>query len=140
MFSRIFRLLLKSNQIEILDPENELRRQVYSSDVIKQASSIAIFCYDYVDSVQSGWQKNIYPPKSVIFNRLKNENISDADYLFAQRLLVSEKCNSIGDYMMLFLMIDATLLAKIVNFFRHVSSDEFILDPEYLITLPSLVI
>ena len=51
MFSRIFRLLLKSNQIEILDPENELRRQVYSSDVIKQASSIAIFCYDYVDSV-----------------------------------------------------------------------------------------
>ena len=68
------------------------------------------------------WEKfdeNILPSKEAFYSNLNLEDISDEDYVHAQKVWDVFEINNIGDYHDLFVKSDALLLADVYENFRN---------------------
>ena len=96
-----------------------------------------IFCYDYFDSFARLDEPGL-PPREAFFNKLEGVECSEADYAHAQQVYADFQCESLKDYMQLYLLSDIRLLADVFQMFRNNSLNEYQLDPAYFVSAPQL--
>ena len=96
-----------------------------------------VYPYEYMDS----WEKfdeNTLPPKKDFYSNLNLENISDEDYVHAQKVWDVFKIKNLGEYHDLYVKIDTLLLSDIFENFRNMCLDIYELDPVYFVSAPGL--
>ena len=78
------------------------------------------------------------PDKCKFFNSLKDECISEKDYLHTIDVWNVFKTNTMGDYYDLYLKTDVSLLADVFEKFINICLDFYGLDPSHYLTSPGL--
>ena len=69
-----------------------------------------IFCYYYIDSF--AWlNEPALPPREAFINKFKGVECSEADYDLAQEGYADFQCESLKDYILLYILSDICLLA-----------------------------
>ena len=96
-----------------------------------------IFCYDYFDDI-SKFAEKCLPPKKEFYSSLNFQEISDADYIHAQKVWKNFDIKNFGQYHDLYLILDTVLLADAFQEFRKVIHREYGLDPCHFYTTPGL--
>ena len=76
------------------------------------------------------------PPREAFHSSLSDTDISEDDYLHAQRVWQAFECRNLGDYHNLYLATDVHLLADVFETFRTTAFSTYNLDPANYITLP----
>ena len=91
--------------------------------------------YEYMDS----WDKlkeNKLPSKASFYSTLTEENISEEDYLHAQKIWEKASCRTLGDLCDFYVKTDVLLLACVMENFRDVCLKYYKLDPFHFVSLP----
>ena len=96
-----------------------------------------VYRYDYMDS-ESTFEETSLPTKEAFYNRLRDENISDEDYLHAQLVFSTFNLRNLGEYHDLYLKSDVLLLADVFENFRSICLNYYELDPCHFYTSPGL--
>ena len=94
--------------------------------------------YEYMDS----WEKfdeNTIPPKEAFYVNLNLEDISDEDYVHAQKVWGVFEINNLGEYLDLYVQSDTLLLVDVYENFRNMCLEKYELDPTYFVSAPGLV-
>lgn len=94
-----------------------------------------VFPYDYIDSIEK-LNASKLPPIEFFYNKLNDSNISDSDYMHAQRIWDSFQIKNLGEYSDLYLKTDIILLADVFEQFRISCLNTYHLDPSHYYTLP----
>ena len=89
-----------------------------------------VYPYEYVDSCEK-FDETVLPPKKAFCSSLNLENISDKDYVHAQKVWDAFKIKHLGEYHDLYVKIDTLLLADIFEHFKNMCLDIYELDPVY---------
>ena len=87
------------------------------------------------------WEKfneTALPPKKDFYSNLNLENISDEDYMHAQKVWDVFKIKNLGEYHDLYAKIDTLLLSDIFENFRTVCLYIYELDHTYFVSAPGL--
>ena len=92
--------------------------------------------YEYMDSWER-FNETSLPSKKYFYSQLILQDISDADYVHAQKVF-NEYCTNIGDYLDLYVQTDALLLADVFEKFRDKCIEIYGLDPSYFYSAPGL--
>jgi hypothetical protein len=116
------------------DEGEEMKKQRFEA-----ATRKGVFCYDHVTGgdMQLKRERQL-PPKEAFHNRLTDENASDEEYAFAQKVFDLFKCRNMMDYARLYMEIDVFLLAEAVMNMRKTLFDEFHLDMLQYLSLPMM--
>ena len=64
-----------------------------------------VFCYDYLDFL-ARVDDPALPPREAFFNKLEGVECSQADYAHAKQVLENFYCQSLKEYMALYLLSD----------------------------------
>ena len=96
-----------------------------------------VFPYSYFDSLNK-LQEASLPPSSAFRNDLTDEECSEEDYRFAQRVWQEFGCQTFQDYLMIYLKLDVLLLACVFEKFRSKTLEQDGLDPIHFVSLPGL--
>ena len=95
-----------------------------------------VYSYEYVDSWER-FNETSLPDKNYFYSELNLEDITDKDYLHAQK--VFEKFyTDIGNYHDLYVQTDTLLLADVFEKFRDKCIEIYGLDPSYFYSAPGL--
>ena len=86
----------------------EVVSQIYPGSDVELLERKGVFCYDYVDSF-ARLDKPALPPREAFFNKLGSMESSEADYAHAQQVYADFQCESLKDYMQLYLLSDICL-------------------------------
>ena len=93
--------------------------------------------YEYMDS----WEKfneTSLPPKKSFYSELNLEDISDKDYLQAQKNWHAFGIRNLGEYRDLYVQTDTLLLADVYEKFRDKCIEIYGLDPSHFLSAPGL--
>lgn len=126
--------LIKTLQI---DDFIHLKHHFPNKEMFDLMRQKGIYCYDYVDSVKR-YEETSLPIKSLFFNKLTSEDISDKDYKHAQIIWNQFRIKNLGEYTDLYLKCDVLLLADVFEKFRSMSLSYYNLDPCHYVSSPSL--
>ena len=96
-----------------------------------------IYPYSHMKSFQV-FEETSLPSKNAFRNDLTGDEISDADYAFAEQVWTTMGCESMGQYHDLYLYQDIFLLADIFEQFRRMCVKNYELDPAHFYTVPGL--
>ena len=110
---------------------------VYPEAEVELLERKGVFCFDYIDSFALLDEPAI-PPREAFFNKLGDVECSQADYANAENVWENFNCQSIKEYMALYLLGDISLMADVFQAFRKNSLDEYKLDPAYVVSAPQL--
>ena len=94
-----------------------------------------VFPYEYMDS----WEKldeNALPPEKDFYSNLNLEDISDKDYLHAQKVRDLFKIKNLGEYHDLYVQSDTLLLGDVYENFRNMCLEKYQVDPAYFLSAP----
>ena len=103
-------------------------------DLLKQKG---ILCYDYIDSFERLTEKAL-PARELFTSRLSGAECSQVDYEHAKQVWRVFQCQTLEEYMELYLLCDVCLLADVFEQFRKTSLEEYQLDPAYFVSAPQL--
>ena len=95
-----------------------------------------VYPFEYMDSWEIFNETSI-PPKKDFYSKLILQDISDKDYLHAQKYF-NEKCTDMGDYHDLYVQNDTLLLADVFEKFRDKCVKIYGFDPSYVYSAPGL--
>ena len=95
--------------------------------------------YEYLTSLDKLNDRSL-PPKEAFYSHLSKTHISNEDYAHAVQVWNECKCNTLLDYVKIYLDLDVALLADVFLQWRHTLLDLFQLDCLYFLTLPSYAI
>ena len=87
------------------------------------------------------WEKcdeTTLPPKEAFYSNLNLEDISDEDYIHAQKVWDVFEINNLGEYHDLYVQSDTLLLADVFENFRNKCLEIYELDPIYFVSAPGL--
>lgn len=93
--------------------------------------------YEYAQNL-SDYNVVELPQKNSFFDSLKNEDISDDEYNYAKKVFHVFSCKSFLDYHLLYLKVDCTLLADVMENFRKLCLEVYELDPAYYVSSPQM--
>ena len=96
-----------------------------------------VYPYEYMDS----WEKfneTSLPPKKSFYSELNLQDISDKDYLHAQKVWDVFEIRNLGDYYDLYVQTDTSLLADVLEKFRDTCIEIYGLDPSHFLSVPGL--
>lgn len=96
-----------------------------------------VFPYDYLNDYKVLDETSL-PPIDKFFNSLDDSECSIEDYNFALEVWIKFKCNTIRDYMLLYLKSDVLILTDVFENFREICRNIYDLDPVNYVTAPSL--
>ena len=96
-----------------------------------------VYPYDYVDNPKKLSETQL-PPKDAFYSKLTKQDISDEDYIHAQKVWKEFGMKTMKDYHDLYLELDVLLLADVFENFREVCLDNYKLDPAWYLTAPGL--
>ena len=100
----------------------------FSGEILKLVKQKGVYLYEYTDSFEK-FSENKLPYRSKFFSSLKDEFISEKDYLKAVDIWNVFKMNSMGDYHDHYLKTDVLLLADVFEKFMKTCLDNYGLDP-----------
>ena len=78
------------------------------------------------------------PPKESFYSELNLEDISDKDYLHAQKVWDVFEIRNLGEYHDLYVQSDTLLLADVFENFRNKYIEIYELDPAHFLLAPGL--
>ena len=96
-----------------------------------------VFCFDYLDSPEKLNETQL-PPRDKFFNKLKNESVSEEDYVHAQAVFSEFKCGTLAEYLTIYLIMDVIILQELMDHFSVLAGKNFGLFPEHYQSLPGL--
>ena len=96
-----------------------------------------VYPYEYMDSFKK-FSENKLPDRSNIFSSLKDECISEKDYLKTADVWNVFKMNTMGDYHDLYLKTDVLFLADVFEKFINTCLDYYGLNPCHYFSSPGL--
>ena len=79
------------------------------------------------------FNESILPPKEAFYSNLNLEDISDEDYVHAQKVWDVFEINNLGEYHDLYVQSDTLLLADVFENFRNKCLEIYELDPIYFV-------
>ena len=82
--------------------------------------------------------KHHYHPKKSFYSELNLEDISDKDYLHAQKVWDVFEIRNLGEYHNLYVKTDASLLADVIENFRNICLEKYQFDPSHFLSSPGL--
>ena len=94
-----------------------------------------VYFYDYATSFSVFSEKQL-PSKDSFYSKLKDEEISDEDYERAHQVFQTMKCDTLLDYMELYVKTDTLILCDIFENFRKLCLDYYGLDCCHYMSLP----
>lgn len=74
-----------------------------------------VFCYDYLDGPERLTETQL-PPKSAFFDRLNDNDVSDAEYDHALSIWRALDMQTMRDYLVTYVKSDVLLLADVLTF------------------------
>ena len=96
-----------------------------------------VYPYEYMDN----WKKideTSLPSKEAFYSNLNLEDISDEDYIHAQKAWGVFEINNLGEYHNLYVQSDTLLLADVFGNFRNMCLEKYKLDSVYFASAPGL--
>ena len=78
------------------------------------------------------------PPKDQFYSSVKNEHVTNEDYEHAHLVFKKFAMTSLGEYHDVYLKTDVLLLSDVFEEFRHLSLQQYELDPCHCHTSPCL--
>ena len=91
-----------------------------------------IFPYEWFDSIDKLHETALaLPPKEAFYSKLKQSDITDKEYKQAIDCWKDTKCETIKDYMMLYLKTDVLLSVDVFEKFRAMCLEYYEIDPCY---------
>ena len=96
-----------------------------------------VYCYEYAQNKEVFLLKGL-PEKKHFYSQLKNAEITNEEYSYAQLVYNTMGCKNFGDYHDLYLKTDVLLLADIFQNFRCSAISKYKLDPANYLTAPSM--
>lgn len=94
-----------------------------------------VFPYDYVDSLEKLNELSL-PTREQFYSELNDEEISNAEYEFAQQIWNKFGIQTLGDYSDLYMQTDILLLADVFENFRDICHQIYKLDPVHYYSCP----
>ncbi|KAJ8950067.1 hypothetical protein NQ314_008073 [Rhamnusium bicolor] len=94
-----------------------------------------VFFYDYLDTIEKLDEIEL-PDIKYFYNKLKDENIEEADYAHAQIVWEKFGMKTLGDYSDLYMKTDIMLLTCIFETLRKTCHQTYGLDPSHYYTIP----
>lgn len=94
-----------------------------------------VFPYSYFDSPEKLKEKQL-PDISCFKNDLTNADLDIESYEQAQRVWQVFECNTLQDYLEVYLLCDVLLLADVFESFRNNCITDYLLDPVYYFSAP----
>ena len=94
-----------------------------------------VYLYEDMDN----WEKfdeTTAPPKEAFYSQLKLEDISDADYAYAQKVWEVFGIKNPGEYYDLYAQSDTLFLADVFENFWNMCLEIYELDPAYFLSAP----
>ena len=88
------------------------------------------------------WEKDLMKPyiqKKAFHSKLYLEDITDEDYIHAQKVFEEFKLKNLGDYHDLYVQSDTFLLPHVFENFRNKCIEIYELDPAHFLFAPRLV-
>ena len=96
-----------------------------------------IFPYEYLNSFDVLKEPKL-PPIESFYSSLRLESVSEEEYSHANHVFDYYKCETLKDYLILYLKTDVLHLADVFEKFRTTCLDHYKLDPLWFYTSPSL--
>ena len=96
-----------------------------------------VYPYEYMDSWER-FNETSLPPKESFYSELNLEDISDKDYLHAQKVWDVFEIRNLGEYHDLYVQTDTSLLADVFEKFRDTCIEIYGLDPSHFLSAPGL--
>ena len=96
-----------------------------------------VYPYEYMNS----WEKineTTLPPKEAFYSNLKLEDITDKDYIHAQKVWDVFEIKNLDEYNDLYVQSDTLLLSDVFENFRNMCLKIYELDPVYFVSAPGL--
>lgn len=107
---------------------NNVNRYILNKEWKCRMLQKGIFPYNYIKDLTVLEEKSL-PAKEMFYNDLTNEHISDENYNFAQNMWKLFKCQTLKDYLHMYLLADILLLADCFENFRSNCIEDYELDP-----------
>ena len=96
-----------------------------------------VFPYSYLDSFER-LEETEFPSIESFYDHLKERNIDINDYERGKKIWNYFKCQTLKDYMEIYLTCDVLILADCFEGFRNMSMEHYGLDPAHYISSPGL--
>lgn len=109
----------------------------YTDEQLQLLLRKGVFPYDWFDKFER-LGATALPPKDTFYSRLNNEDISEEDYLHAQKVWSAFQMCTMREYHDLYLQSDVLLLADIFENFRDLCMMNYGLDLAWYYTSPGL--
>ena len=106
--------------------------QFCNSDINK-----GVYSYECMDS-WNRFDETLLPNKKAFYSELCLENITDEDYMHAQKVFEEFKLKNLGEYHDLYVQSDTLLLADVFENFRNKCTEIYELDPAHFLSTPRL--
>ena len=108
-----------------------------SGEFLELVNQKGVYPYEYINSFERFFEDKL-PDKCNFFSYLKDECISEKDYLKTNNISNLFKMNTMGDYDDFYLKTDIFLLADILEKFINTCLDYYGLDPCHCFSRPGL--
>ena len=93
-----------------------------------------VFLYEYINSWER-FNETALPNKKAFYSKLSLEDITDEDYLHAQKVFEEFKPKNLGKYHDLYVQSDTLLLVDVFENFRNKCVEIYKLDPAHFLYL-----
>ena len=94
-----------------------------------------VYPYEYMDSLKRFTE---LPSKKDFYSKLNLEDITDEDYMHAQKVWKVFNIKNLGEYHDLYVQSDTLLLADVFENFRDKCIEIYELDPAHFLSAPGL--
>ena len=110
--------------------------KLYDKEKDKDLLRKGVFPYEYITSSEV-LNKIKLPKRKKFYSQLNGKGISKSEYKHALKIYKNYGCQTIGDYLELYLKCDVLLLADVFENYRKLCLKENGMDPVHFITAPS---
>ena len=118
---------------------HEVVVKIYPESDVKLLERKGVFCYNYIE-IFARLEEPVLPPREAFFNNCGSVKCSAADNAHAKHVFANYQCESLKDYMQLYLFSDICLLTDVFQMFGNNSLDEYQLDPAYFVSASQLAL
>ena len=126
-----------ANIVSNLQPADFKNTKAIIKNNVSLHTQKGVYPYDYVSSINKLYETQLLP-KSELYSKLNDEDISDSDYKHALNVWNAFNCKTIRDYHDLYLKTDVLLLADVFENFRATCLKHYNLDQAHYFTSPGL--
>ena len=95
----------------------------------------------YLDECMDSWERFIetsLPPKKYFYSELNFEDITDKDYVHAQKVWDVFEMRNLSEYHDWYVQTDKSLLTDVSERFRDICIEIYGLDPSHFLSAPGL--